>query len=257
VPLLILAAVSGAYVSGLLLAALLLHEAGHLFVLGKRRANPGLLFFLPYVGLLKAEARDEFPLMDRASILLAGPLVGLLTGVILLWANTLWPTHYLQDAASVFIALNALLLVPYIGTDGFRVLASISAPGSMIRPVIQLVSVVALFVVGIAAKSQFSNSLGFMLAVWFVAQLPTFNLVRTIVRQIPRDSDWHGAVHAAFVAMTAPRFARWGAPIRQMRAIGIANDLTRPANSREKALTLVGYGCCALLAVCAALQASL
>jgi hypothetical protein len=38
-----------------------------------------------------------------------------------------------------------------------------------------------------------------------------------------------------------------------MRAISIANELTRPMTSRqEQTLSMVAYGCCAVLAICAA-----
>jgi Domain of Unknown Function with PDB structure (DUF3857)/Transglutaminase-like superfamily len=253
----VVAAVSGLFASAMMLAALLVHEVAHLWALGKRAATHGLLFFLPLAGLSKPQSNGGLPLIDQVSVMLAGPMLGLLTGLMLLLANVLWPNHYVRDAASVFIGFNGLLLIPYTGTDGFRILANITAPGSVMRAVIQLLGVVAVFVVGIEAKSQFVSSLGFMLAVWFLLQLPSFKLIGTIVRQIPRGSDWDGAVHTVFLAMTGGEFARWSAALRQMRAIGIANDVTRPTISRrEQALTMVGYGCCVLLAVCAALQAS-
>jgi len=253
----VLAAVSGVYVSAMMLTALLVHEAAHVWALGKRRATPGLLFFLPFAGLIKPKPGDELGLLDRVSVMLAGPVLGLLTGVILLSADALWPNHYFRDAASIFIGLNGLLLIPYPGTDGSRILSAITAPGSVMRPMAQLLSVVAMLVVGIQLKSQFLNTMGFLLAVWFVAQLPTLNLIRKILRQIPPGSNWDGAAHAAFLAMTAPKFGRWGASIRQMRAISMANELTRPVPSRwDRTLSMVAYGCGAVLAICAALWIS-
>ncbi len=250
----VLAAVSGVYVSVVMLTALLVHEAAHVWALGKRRAAPGLLFFLPFAGLIKPEPSDELGLTDRVSVMLAGPMLGLLTGVILLSADALWPSHYFRDAASIFIGFNGLLLIPYPGMDGSRILSDITAPGSIMRPMAQLLSVVATLAVGIQLQSQFLNSMGFLLAVWFVAQLPTFNLIRKILRQIPPGSTWDGAAHAAFLAMTGPKFERWGASLRQMRAISIANELTRPTISRrDRTLSMVAYGCCAVLAICAAL----
>ena len=254
----VLVAVSGAYVSALMLAALLVHEAAHLWALGKRHAVSGLLFFLPFAGLLKAESGCELGLKERVSVILAGPLAGLLTGVMLLCADALWPNYHLRDAASVFIGFNGLLLIPFPGTDGFRILSEITAPGSVMRPIVQLISVIAVLTVGILLKNEIFNSFGFVWAVWFVAQLSTFNLTRKILRQIPRGSNWDGAAHAALLAMTGPKFGRWGAPIRQMRAINIANELTRPTITRlERTLSMVAYGCCAVLAICAAVRSLL
>jgi transglutaminase-like putative cysteine protease len=257
VPLGVIAAVSGVFEATMMLTALLFHEAAHLWVLGKRRAAPGLLFFLPFTGLVPTES-SEPGIMHRVSVMLAGPMLGLMIGVVLLLADAIWPSHYFRNAASIFIGFNGLLLIPYPGTDGFRIVTLATAPGSLMRPLALLLGVVALLAIGIQLKSQFLNTIGFMLAVWFVVQLPTFKLTRRVVRQIPSGSDWDSAVRAAFVAMTAPNFWRWGASIRQMRAISIANDLARPVNSRrEQMLTMVAYACCALLAICAALRASL
>jgi hypothetical protein len=88
--------------------------------------------------------------------------------------------------------------------------------------------------------------------------MPTFNLNRKILGQIPPGSNWDGAVHSALLAMTGPKFGRWGASIRQMRAISIADELTRPiAGRQERTLSTIAYACCALLAICAALRSSL
>lgn len=252
-----MAAMLDVYVATMILVALFVHEAAHVWALGKRRATPGLLFFLPLAGLIKPESSNELGLTDRVSVMLAGPMLGLLTGVILLSADALWPNRYFRDAASIFIGFNGLLLIPYPGTDGSRILSNITAPGSVLRPIVQLLCIVAMLSIGIQLKSQFFSTIGFLLAVWFVAQLPTFNLIRKILRQMPPSSDWDGAVHAAFLAMTGPKFERWGASIRQMRAISMANEMTRPMTSRwERALSMVAYGCCAVLAICAALGTS-
>ena len=250
----VLAAVSGAYIAAMMLAAVLVHETAHLWALGKRPASPGLLFFLPFAGLIKLKSGDELGLMDRVSVMLAGPMAGLLTGVTLLSAHLLWPNPYLRDAAALFIGFNGLLLVPFPTTDGSRILSDITAPGSVMRPMVQLISIVAALAIGIQLKSEFLNSVGFVLAVWFLLQMSTFNLTRKILRQIPGGSNWDSAAHAAVLAMTGPKFGRWGASIRQMRAISIANELTRPTTTlRERTLSTVAYCCCAVLAICAAL----
>jgi transglutaminase-like putative cysteine protease len=253
----IVAGVAGVYTAATLLAAVLIHEAAHRWALGKRRVTRGLLLFLPFVGLSKIEPGEELGLTDRVSVILAGPMAGLLSGVILLSAHVLWPNHHLRDAACVFIGFNGLLLIPFPGTDGYRVLADITAAGSLARPIVQLISVIATLAVGIRLRSEFLNSLGFVWALWFVAQLSTFNLTRRILRQIPPGANWDNAAHAAFLAMTGPKFARWGASIRQMRALSIANELTRPtARRRERTLSMIAYGCCSVLAICAAVSAS-
>jgi hypothetical protein len=251
----VLAAVLDVVVAAVMLTALVAHEAAHVWALGNRRATHGLLFFLPFTGLIKPKPSDELGLADRVSVVLAGPMAGLMTGVFLLWVNCRWPNHYLPAVAAAFIGWNALLLTPFFATDGARILSAITAPGSFFRPMAQLVSVVALLAIGLQSKSQVLDAWGFLLTVWFFAQMPSFYLIRKIVRQIPVDANWDGAVHAALLAMTGPKFERWSSSIRQARAMSIANELTRPsASRRERALAIIAYSCCAVLAMCAALQ---
>jgi hypothetical protein len=228
------AAIFGLFVALMLLMALMVHEAAHAWALGKRRASPGLLFVLPFTGLLRADSSDEFGLAERVGVTLAGPMAGLLGGVLLLLANCLWPSRYLPGAAAVFIGLNVFLLIPFPGTDGARILSAASAPGSMLRPLGQLLSVIVVLAVGIYLQSAVLNSFGFVWGVYFLSQLSSFNLTRKIARQIPPGSNWDEAVRAALSAMTGPQFGRWSAPIRQMRAISIANELTRPISSRRE-----------------------
>lgn len=253
----VLAAVLDVVAAAVMLTALLVHEAAHLWALGKRHATHGLLFFLPFAGLIKPKFSDELGLTDRVGVILAGPMAGLLTGVGLLWANCLWPNHYFPAVAAAVIGWNIWLVIPFFGTDGYRILSAVTAPGSVMRPVVQLISVITVLAVGIHLRSAFLNSFGFVWAVWFLSQMPTFNLNRKILGQIPPGSNWDGAVHAALLAMTGPKFGRWGASIRQMRAISIANELTRPIPGlRERTLSTIAYACCALLAICAALRSS-
>jgi len=254
-PLGIFAAFSGVFAGAAMFAALLSHEAAHLWALGRRQAPPGLLFFMPFLGFVKMESLADLSLIKRVGVILAGPMLGLSTGVILLLADALWPNQEFREAASIFIGFNGLLLLPYPGTDGYRIVVAITDPGSLLRPIAQLLGVVALLVVGFEINSQFLISLGFFLALWFVAQLPTFRLIRKISQQVSPDPNWDCTAHGVFSAMTAPEFSRWSASVRQMRGVAIATELTRPTGSRtERIQTLVTYGCCAALAICAALR---
>jgi len=53
---------------------------------------------------------------------------------MLLWANCLWPNHYFPAVAAAVIGWNVWLLIPFFGTDGSRILSSVTAPGSVMRP---------------------------------------------------------------------------------------------------------------------------
>ena len=246
----------GAFQTAAMLTALVAHELAHRWALGKRLLPVGLLLFSPFVGQMKVSSHQEMSVMRRVGILLAGPMMGLLIGFALLGVNVLTPNSYCRDAAAIFIGFNSLLLIAYPGTDGYRVLAAVTSPGSLARGLPQVLSAIVLLSIGVELENQFLASLGFLLAIWCALQWRSFMLIRKIAHQIPARADFRGAIHAAFVTMTEPPFARWSAAVRQMRAISIAAEATRPAVRRSDQIwALVAYGVAALLATAATVAA--
>jgi hypothetical protein len=251
-----LALISGIDIALATLMAVVVHELGHALTLRARRASSGPLFLMPFTGLVRNEQRADLPLTDRVGVMLAGPNAGLLVAIVLLIGDLFWPSRHLRDAAWVFIVFNGLLLIPFSVTDGSRILSAVTSSSAQSRLIAQFVSVVAVLAVGIYLKSAVLNSFGFVWAVVFAQQISTFYLRRDLLSQIPKDSSWETAARAALVAMTGAKFGRWSAPIRQMQAIGIANEIARPtSDQRARAQAIVAYVSSATLAIAAALCA--
>jgi Zn-dependent protease len=115
------------------LAALILHEGGHLLamlIFGYR--NPAVLF-IPYLGALATARKDHASLTEKVWISLAGPLPGLILGVSIAIMHTqglpgpMALTHWYSDgnhwreASQILIGLNLFNLFPIYPLDGGQI----------------------------------------------------------------------------------------------------------------------------------------
>jgi tetratricopeptide (TPR) repeat protein/Zn-dependent protease len=115
------------------LAALILHEGGHLLamlIFGYR--SPAVLF-IPYLGALATARKDHASLTEKVWISLAGPLPGLILGVAIAIFYTqglsgpMALSHWYGDgnlwreASQILIALNLFNLLPIYPLDGGQI----------------------------------------------------------------------------------------------------------------------------------------
>lgn len=98
---------------------LALHEAGHLLAMRWFGYQNTSVLFLPFLGAVASAQKEDASLQQKVSVLLAGPLPGLLVGVGLLAIapNTPWVT----DLAWILIGLNGFNLLPIYPLDGGQI----------------------------------------------------------------------------------------------------------------------------------------
>ncbi len=103
-----------------LLGVLLFHELGHLAAMRLCGYRDLQVFFLPFMGAA-VSGRAERPTAGRELfVLLAGPLPGLLLGLVgLLWLPT--EASWLRNTAWFAVLLNAFNLLPFHPLDGGKV----------------------------------------------------------------------------------------------------------------------------------------
>jgi Zn-dependent protease len=111
-------------------AALLLHEAGHVAAMWLSGYKNTSMLFIPYVGLLTTARKDYASLTERFWIYLAGPMSGLLLGVYLGFqemqvnANiSEWLTqwNWQREACVTLVFINLLNLLPIYPLDGGQI----------------------------------------------------------------------------------------------------------------------------------------
>jgi Zn-dependent protease len=241
-------------VSLLIFAALVVHELGHLLAIKLVGRRSSMLFFLPFIGLSKNQDNSAVSHSDQIVIVLAGPLTGLISALLLLTANSFWPNRFLVLAVWASALLNGLLLVPIPTFDGARVLDAITRTGTVSRLVAQLFAIVVVCILAFWLHSDVLGSAGIAFGLWGFLLIAGFRAVRVLVAHIPRDASWADAARASLEAMTQDQFRRWRAATRQLQASFIAKQMSAPKPvGAERWQPWVAYALCAVLAICVAL----
>jgi stage IV sporulation protein FB len=111
----------------LITAIVVFHELGHFFAMKAFRYKDLGIFFIPLLGAYVSGNKREVSQKESAIILLAGPLPGIIVGIVLFLIDKNNPgTYYsnisLEKAALLFIFLNIINLIPVYPLDGGQLL---------------------------------------------------------------------------------------------------------------------------------------
>ena len=111
----------------LITAIVMIHELGHFFAMKFFKYNDLGIFFIPLLGAYVSGTKREVSQKQSAVILLAGPLPGIIIGIILYLIDQNSAGYYLFDisysrVALLFILLNLINLFPIYPLDGGQLL---------------------------------------------------------------------------------------------------------------------------------------
>ncbi len=111
----------------LITAIVIIHELGHFFAMKYFRYNDLGIFFIPLLGAYVSGSKREVSQKQSAVILLAGPLPGIIIGILLYLIDENSSGFYFLDIsysriALLFILLNLINLFPIYPLDGGQLL---------------------------------------------------------------------------------------------------------------------------------------
>ena len=111
----------------LITAIVLIHEAGHFLAMKMYHYNDLGIFFIPLLGAYVSGSKREISQKQSAIILLAGPLPGIIIGIILYLLDQYSVSHYFLGSSfsrigMLFILLNIINLLPIYPLDGGQLL---------------------------------------------------------------------------------------------------------------------------------------
>lgn len=114
-------------VATILIFILLLHELGHYLAMRHFRYHETGIFFIPLLGAFVSGSKRTLSQQESATIILAGPLPGLLLGILLVLLTRNAPLDpptlaVLNWAGVAFILLNGFNLLPIYPLDGGQLL---------------------------------------------------------------------------------------------------------------------------------------
>jgi len=106
------------------MCALMFHEGGHLLAMKLFGYRDTAVFFVPFLGALATARKDDATLSQKFWISIAGPLPGLILGIVLSFFINPNESEYfnlLRETSSILIFLNLFNLLPIYPLDGGQI----------------------------------------------------------------------------------------------------------------------------------------
>jgi membrane-associated protease RseP (regulator of RpoE activity) len=133
---------------------LLVHEFGHFFAMKLYGYQNIRLFIIPLLGAFVSGKKHNISQLQMSIIILAGPIPGLIIGIVLYALNMGYQNESLKMLANVFLFINFFNLLPIYPLDGGRFLENMFIHTNYgIRMVFTVISIILL-----AALLLFSGS---------------------------------------------------------------------------------------------------
>ena len=104
------------------IAALILHEGGHLLAMKLCGYRDASLLFLPFLGAVATARKDDATIIQKFCVSLAGPIPGLILGIglAIIFKDASYST-WVKQASWILICLNLFNLLPIYPLDGGQI----------------------------------------------------------------------------------------------------------------------------------------
>ncbi|MEO5891687.1 MAG: site-2 protease family protein [Ferruginibacter sp.] len=169
----------------LLVSVIFIHESGHFIamkVFGYRGIN---MTFVPFLGAYVSGEATHFSKYKRIIVLLAGPIPGIIIGMILLFLFQQNFNHYYYMASLAFLLLNVFNLLPVSPLDGGQFIETLFFNGNQIIQIIFLLfSLAVIIYILYALKSWF-----LIVIAWFIfMRIGSLNLTYKVRRELDKKN---------------------------------------------------------------------
>lgn len=153
----------------MLIVALFIHEAGHLFGMWIYGYKDLRMLFIPFMGAMAIGKKEKVSSFQEAIILLLGPLPGYVLGVVLLSIDSAGMPEWVQQYAIMSLLLNAINLLPFNPLDGGKIVSlALFNRLPMLQLMLTLISILALGYMGL----EWDENVALIIAVVLVIALP-------------------------------------------------------------------------------------
>lgn len=150
------------------LIVIIIHEMGHFFSMKLFNYSNIKIFILPILGLFNNEKKQHASQKKLALIILAGPLPGILIGVILIFINKEFNNSTLKILSNSFLFINLLTCLPFYPLDGGRLIEILFFKESyIIRLAFGVISIISFLVLSVIIL----NPLLFFISLWIGFEL--------------------------------------------------------------------------------------
>jgi len=107
----------------LIVLVLFVHEMGHYLMMKRYNYEQVSMVFIPFLGaMVQGKKSERYSQKERANIILAGPVPGIVFGIVLFFLGLYLNEVYVVYAGTLFAVINALNLIPLDPLDGGQLL---------------------------------------------------------------------------------------------------------------------------------------
>lgn len=169
----------------ILVAVMLLHEAGHFVAMKLFGYRDVRMFFVPFLGAFVSGSPHTISQRQRTVTLLAGPIPGIFAGVIFLMLYYNTGNHFYYQLSLMLVLLNAFNLLPVIPLDGGQLLENLFFyTGRIIQSAFIVLSALLLFYLALATRNYF-----ILLIVWLlISRFRSITVIDRVRRALERDN---------------------------------------------------------------------
>ena len=127
-----------------IVGVLFIHELGHYWTMKTYKYKDLGILFIPLLGAVATGKKDQYSQKETIRVLFAGPLPGILIGIVLLLMNVIFPSSFLFTLSNIFVFFNLLNLLPVLPLDGGKIIQSLFFGSKLyISTVFTLLSILA------------------------------------------------------------------------------------------------------------------
>ncbi|MGN6435549.1 MAG: site-2 protease family protein [Agriterribacter sp.] len=168
----------------ILVAVMLLHEAGHFIAMKLFGYRDVRMFFVPFLGAFVSGSPHTISQRQRAVTLLAGPIPGIFAGIVFLILYYSTGNNFYYQLSLMLILLNAFNLLPVIPLDGGQLLENLFFySGRIIQSVFIVLSAVLLFYLALLTRNYF-----ILLIVWLlIARFRSITVINRVRGALEKD----------------------------------------------------------------------
>lgn len=149
-----------------LLVVLYIHELGHFAFMKLYKYKHVRMLFVPLMGAFVQGIKDKYSQWQSFVVVLAGPLPGVLIGVVLFFLAQAYQQEWFMTFSLLFIFLNVLNLLPLDPLDGGQLLRLlIKGNQDLFQLIFSFISSLTLIGVGFYLESWILMGFGFLMGV--------------------------------------------------------------------------------------------
>lgn len=150
----------------LILVVLLVHELGHFLFMKKFNYRNVRMLFIPLMGAFVQGEKDRYSQIQSFIVVLAGPIPGILLGILCFQFAQQTHTEWLMTISLLFLFLNMLNLLPVDPLDGGQLMRlMITKKKDLFQFIFSLASSLLLIILGLYTQNYILIAFGFLMGI--------------------------------------------------------------------------------------------